>query len=80
MVMKAHDSYLDLEGGLDNFHKFTSGLKRRNPSVKLLLAIGGWTDSKKNKVRVHVVHVFVSVTNSHLLANNTEIMIPTGRI
>ena len=47
--LKAHDSYLDLDDGLGNFRKFISDLRGRNPSVKLLLAVGGWTDSQDNK-------------------------------
>ena len=49
MGLKAHDMYLDLDDGLGNFRKFISDLRARNPSVKLLLAVGGWTDSQDNK-------------------------------
>ena len=47
--LKAHDSYLDLDDGLGNLRKFVSDTRERNPSVKLLLAVGGWTDSQQNK-------------------------------
>ena len=47
--LKAHDSYLDLDDGIGNFRNFVSDLRARSPSVRLLLAVGGWTDSQDNK-------------------------------
>ena len=47
--LKAHDSYLDLDDGVGNFRNFVSDLRARSPSVRLLLAVGGWTDSQDNK-------------------------------
>ena len=32
-----------------NFKKFVNDLKARNPNVKAILAVGGWTDSHDNK-------------------------------
>ena len=48
MGLKAHDAYLDLDDGLGNFRKFVTDLKSRRPDVRLLLAVGGWTDSQNN--------------------------------
>ena len=48
LTIKAHDSYLDLPSGLDNFNAFTN-LKNKKPGLKTLLAIGGWTDSQSSK-------------------------------
>ncbi|XP_064085061.1 probable chitinase 10 [Macrobrachium nipponense] len=45
LTIKAHDSWLDLPSGLDNFNKFTN-LKNLKPGIKTTLAIGGWTDSQ----------------------------------
>ena len=43
-VMKLHDAWLDID--LGNIEKFIK-LKASNPGVKLLVALGGWTDSRK---------------------------------
>lgn len=45
-TMRAHDSYLDETRG---FYKEVVGLKQRNPSLKVLLALGGWADSQTGK-------------------------------
>ena len=54
-VLKAHDPWLDLDrsGGfrgwnLGGFSKFTA-LKKKNPNVKFMLALGGWKDSEVSK-------------------------------
>ena len=44
--MKVFDTYLDIN--LKNYAKFVR-LKKRNPEVKLIVALGGWTDSQNNK-------------------------------
>lgn len=44
-TIKAYDDWLDLPSGLDNYNSFTS-LKDQKPSLKTMLAIGGWTDSE----------------------------------
>jgi chitinase len=44
--LTAFDTYLDLDSGLGNLRKFTA-LRQSNPGVKLLLALGGWTDSQQ---------------------------------
>ena len=41
--MKVFDSWLDLD--LNNYANFV-GLKSKNPNVKLIIALGGWTDSQ----------------------------------
>ncbi|XP_064104521.1 chitotriosidase-1-like [Macrobrachium nipponense] len=43
-----HDSYLDKDDGLASYRKFVD-LRRRNPSAKMLLGLGGWTDSRTDK-------------------------------
>ena len=43
--MVAFDSWLDLD--LQNYANFVA-LKSKNPNVKLIIAIGGWTDSQNN--------------------------------
>ena len=43
--MKVFDSWLDLD--LNNYANFV-GLKSKNPNVKLIIALGGWTDSQNN--------------------------------
>ena len=48
-LMKAHDAWLDID--LGNFNKFVA-LKGTNPNVKLLLALGGWNDSRTNKYSI----------------------------
>lgn len=50
--IEAFDPWLDLNkdepgGGLDAFSRFTSGLKRKNPSVKTLIAVGGWNEGSE---------------------------------
>ena len=39
--------FQDLDSGLGNFRKFTA-LKSQNRNLKLLLGVGGWTDSQNN--------------------------------
>lgn len=48
----AFDPWLDLGkdepgGGLDAYARFTDGLKKRNPSLKSIIAIGGWNEGSK---------------------------------
>ena len=43
-VIKIHDDWLDVQ--LGNLKKFTA-LRASHPGVKLLVALGGWTDSRK---------------------------------
>ena len=43
--MVAFDSWLDLD--LQNYENFVA-LKSKNPNVKLIIAIGAWTDSQNN--------------------------------
>ena len=43
--MVVFDSWLDLD--LKNYANFVA-LKSKNPNVKLIIAIGGWTDSQNN--------------------------------
>ena len=45
-TIKIFDEWLDIN--LKNFEKFI-GLKDDNPDLKLLVALGGWTDSQANK-------------------------------
>ena len=47
MDMKAHGTWLDLEGGLKNYEVFM-GLRKQNPNIKLIIALGGWNDSEDN--------------------------------
>ena len=44
--MKIHDQLLDIN--LGNINKFI-GLRGTNPNVKLLVALGGWNDSRTSK-------------------------------
>ena len=44
--MKIHDQWLDVD--LGNINKFV-GLRGTNPNVKLLVALGGWNDSRTSK-------------------------------
>ncbi|KAK3889780.1 hypothetical protein Pcinc_006341 [Petrolisthes cinctipes] len=46
LLMKPHDDWLDME--LKNLEKFTQ-LKEKNRSLKVLLGIGGWNDSRSTK-------------------------------
>ena len=48
-LMKIHDPWLDLD--LGNIDKFV-GLRGTNPNVKLLVALGGWNDSRTSKYSV----------------------------
>ena len=47
--MKIHDQLLDIN--LGNINKFV-GLRGTNPNVKLLVALGGWNDSRSNKYSI----------------------------
>ena len=47
--MKIHDQWLDID--LSNINKFIQ-LKASNPGVKLLVALGGWNDSRMNKYSI----------------------------
>lgn len=48
LLMKPHDPQLDLEdNGGRGFYKQVVGMKSRNQNLKVLIAIGGWTDSKE---------------------------------
>ncbi|XP_022243409.1 probable chitinase 10 [Limulus polyphemus] len=46
MTLKPHDTWADLD---NSFYKRVTSLKLKNPSLKVLLSIGGWTDSAGNK-------------------------------
>ena len=48
-VMKIHDPWLDID--LGNINKFLQ-LKQTNPNVKLLVALGGWNDSRTSKYSI----------------------------
>ena len=58
--MKAHDTWLDLDNGLKNYERFMS-LRQANPKVKLIIALGGWTDSQDNKAAYK--RIFGSASN-----------------
>ena len=45
-IMKIHDPWLDID--LGNIEKFLK-IKDSNPGVKLLVALGGWNDSRMSK-------------------------------
>lgn len=50
--IKPYDPWLDLGkdepgGGLDAYYRFTNGLKDQNPSLKTLIAIGGWNEGSE---------------------------------
>ena len=47
--IKVHDQLLDIN--LGNINKFIS-LRGTNPNVKLLVALGGWNDSRSNKYSI----------------------------
>ena len=44
--IKIFDQWLDID--LKNYEKFVD-LKKQNPDLKVLMALGGWTDSQNNK-------------------------------
>ena len=48
-VIKIHDPWLDID--LGNINKFIQ-LKNKNPNVKLLVALGGWNDSRTSKYSI----------------------------
>ena len=48
-IIKIHDPWLDID--LKNIEKFI-GLKSINPNIKLLVALGGWNDSRLGKYSV----------------------------
>ena len=48
-IMKIHDPWLDID--LGNINKFLQ-LKAINPNVKLLVALGGWNDSRLPKYSI----------------------------
>ncbi|XP_042858033.1 chitotriosidase-1-like [Penaeus japonicus] len=48
LVAREHDAYLDKAAGLDNYRRFVK-LRERNPQAKMLLGLGGWTDSRSDK-------------------------------
>ena len=45
-TMKIFDQWLDID--LKNYQKFVD-LKKQNPDLKVLMALGGWTDSQNHK-------------------------------
>lgn len=45
-TLKTNDEWLDVQKG--NFEAFI-GLKKSNPNVKLMIALGGWTDSQQKR-------------------------------
>lgn len=48
-IIKIHDPWLDIDlKNIENFMK----LKIKNPNVKLLVALGGWNDSRSNKYSI----------------------------
>ena len=47
--MKPSDISVDTNEGWNNYEKFVMTLRESNPAVKLILALGGWTDSQNNK-------------------------------
>ncbi|XP_047468523.1 chitotriosidase-1-like [Penaeus chinensis] len=48
LTIVEHDDHLDNSSGLDNYRRFIR-LRERRPGIKLLLALGGWTDSRSDK-------------------------------
>ena len=44
-TLKIFDQWLDLD--LKNYEKFVN-MKKKNPKLKVLMALGGWTDSQNN--------------------------------
>lgn len=48
-IMKIHDPWLDID--LQNIEKFLQ-LKATNPNIKLLVALGGWNDSRTSKYSI----------------------------
>ena len=48
-LMKIHDPWLDID--LGNIDKFIA-LRGTNPNVKLLVALGGWNDSRTSKYSI----------------------------
>ena len=44
--IKIFDQWLDID--LKNYEKFVA-LKSKNPHLKVLVALGGWTDSQNHK-------------------------------
>ena len=48
-IIKIHDPWLDID--LGNINKFLQ-LKATNPNVKLLVALGGWNDSRTSKYSI----------------------------
>ncbi len=48
LEMVAFDNWLDIQ--LKNYEKFAA-LKQKNPKLKLLMALGGWTDSRSDKYK-----------------------------
>ena len=48
-LIKIHDQWLDID--LKNIEKFVA-MKGTNPNVKLLVALGGWNDSRSNKYSI----------------------------
>ena len=46
LVMRTHDSWADID---NEFYTKLTGLKKSNPGLKVLLALGGWNDSEGDK-------------------------------
>ena len=44
-TVKIFDQWLDID--LKNYEKFVA-MKKKNPKLKVLIALGGWTDSQKH--------------------------------
>jgi chitinase len=52
LIIKPGDEWLDVEK--NNFKSFIA-LKKKNPRLKALIAIGGWVDSQQNREAYNLV-------------------------
>ena len=60
LTMKIFDNQLDIN--LNNYQKFVD-MKNRNPKLKVLIALGGWTDSTENAGPKSYAKLFQSSSN-----------------